>query len=236
MKPESPSQKQEGEEPKVRLEGCLHTVQRMREWIDEGACPICLTAAAGTHRERLSEKEENEQAYERILGKRSYQEIADEIARFREQLDAAVRENERLRLPPNETLSEYPGCGYCMEAGTPVRPGQVCPRCNDRLPTLNEYWLRRLTGELAKLFPSLGNPVLLEYCPEDKWDETISKLRLAAESELEAVRKRTIEECARVCEGRAGSGPYAESMGAFRVLISAADAIRSLPLTGSGEK
>ena len=235
MKPESPSQKQcacgdrdcpvcypvgqkqEGEEPEFYKVGNSHELCRFPSG------PWSLRYGSdGEHIRYLGEHEVN-----LIEGVR--------IA-LREQLDAAVRENERLRLPPNETLSEYPGCGYCMEAGTPVRPGQVCPRCNDRLPTLNEYWLRRLTGELAKLFPSLGNPVLLEYCPEDKWDETISKLRLAAESELEAVRKRTIEECARVCEGRAGSGPYAESMGAFRVLISAADAIRSLPLTGSGEK
>jgi hypothetical protein len=54
-------------------------------------------------------------------------------------LEAAEAEIKRLRLPPNETLSDHPGCGYCMEAGTPIRPGQVCPRCGDRLPTKREY-------------------------------------------------------------------------------------------------
>lgn len=37
-----------------------------------------------------------------------------------------------------------------------------------------------------------------------------------------------IEEAAKVCKARAGVGPYAESMGAHRILTSAADAIRDL--------
>ncbi len=34
------------------IEGCQHTRERMIEWIDEGACPICLTAGAGMNKER----------------------------------------------------------------------------------------------------------------------------------------------------------------------------------------
>ena len=41
-------------------------------------------------------------------------------------------------------------------------------------------------------------------------------------------RDTVIEECAALVESRAGSGPYAESMGAHRILTSAAEAIRDL--------
>ena len=34
--------------------------------------------------------------------------------------------------------SDYPGCVYCMKAGTPVKPGEICPICTDRLPTKEE--------------------------------------------------------------------------------------------------
>ena len=62
-----------------------------------------------------------------------------------------------------------------------------------------------------------------------------------AESELEAVRKRTIEECARVCEDLAAPHDEDARMNAYSngyhgALVNAAEAIRSLPLTGSGEK
>lgn len=40
---------------------------------------------------RIAELEANEKAYERILGPKSYQELADEIARLREQLHIAHR-------------------------------------------------------------------------------------------------------------------------------------------------
>ena len=39
--------------PKRRADGCRHTVQRMMEWIDDGACPICAVAAAGMRRDKL---------------------------------------------------------------------------------------------------------------------------------------------------------------------------------------
>ena len=51
---------------------------------------------------------------------------------------------------------------------------------------------------------------------------------LAAESELEAVRKRTIEQCI----GALGTGSDDHQQSALQ---AAADRIRSLPLTGSGE-
>ena len=41
-------------------------------------------------------------------------------------------------LTPSESLSEYPGCVYCMSAGTSVKQGEICPVCNDRLPTQAE--------------------------------------------------------------------------------------------------
>ena len=40
-------------DPPKRADGCRHTVQRMMEWIDEGACPICAVAAAGMRRDKL---------------------------------------------------------------------------------------------------------------------------------------------------------------------------------------
>lgn len=52
-------------------------------------------------------------------------------------------------------------------------------------------------------------------------------LTLLAQPEAED-RNAIIEECAKVVEARAGTGPYAESMGAHRILVSAADAVRSL--------
>lgn len=39
------------------IEGRGHSETRMIEWIQEGACPICLTATAGMLRERLIEAE-----------------------------------------------------------------------------------------------------------------------------------------------------------------------------------
>ena len=34
-------------QPRKRIDGCQHTRRRMNEWIDESACPICLTATLG---------------------------------------------------------------------------------------------------------------------------------------------------------------------------------------------
>jgi hypothetical protein len=45
-----------------------------------------------------------------------------------------------------------------------------------------------------------------------------------------------IETAAQLVEGRAGSGPYAENMGAHRILTSAAEAVRSLSATKEGLK
>jgi len=53
-------------------------------------------------------------------------------------------------------------------------------------------------------------------------------LKTRSGSPPESNRDKIIEECAAVVESRAGNGPYAESMGAHRVLTSAADAIRAL--------
>lgn len=42
-------------EPKLRIEGCRHTIKRMNEWIDQGACPICMTANSGIWKEMIQE-------------------------------------------------------------------------------------------------------------------------------------------------------------------------------------
>ena len=56
---------------------------------------------------------------------------------------AALREQvARLMKAPEDTCSPHPGCVYCMEAGTPVGRGEVCPKCGDRLPTRTEDSLR----------------------------------------------------------------------------------------------
>jgi hypothetical protein len=62
------------------------------------------------------------------------------------ELAAAEKELVRLRKDPDDVLSEHPGCVFCMEAGTPVGDGEVCPKCGDRLPTRRE---RHLEAELA---------------------------------------------------------------------------------------
>lgn len=48
------------------------------------------------------------------------------------------------------------------------------------------------------------------------------------EEGLKKLRDELIEECALICESRAGEGQYAESQAAWRILISAAHAIRAL--------
>jgi ribosomal protein L18 len=62
------------------------------------------------------------------------------------ELAAAEKELVRLRKDPDDTVSDHPGCVFCMEAGTPVGDGEVCPKCGDRLPTRR---LRRTEAELA---------------------------------------------------------------------------------------
>ena len=48
------------------------------------------------------------------------------------------------------------------------------------------------------------------------------------EQGLKKLREELIEECALICESRAGEGQYAESQAAWRILLSAAHAIRAL--------
>ena len=69
----------------------------------------------------------------------------------------------RLRLPPDETMSAHPGCAYCMGAGTPVRPGQVCPECGDRLPTKREYEANELEAKLAQAHADI-NAIMPQPC------------------------------------------------------------------------
>jgi hypothetical protein len=82
-----------------------------------------------------------------------YNMAPSDAARINEaivELRALEAERDRLMLPPDETLSEHPGCVYCMEAGTPVRRGQVCPKCGDRAPTKDYYRAESLQHQLTQ--------------------------------------------------------------------------------------
>lgn len=65
-------------EPDERIPGCQHPKPRMIEWINEGACPICLTAASGMKDEYMAKRydeitavvEKLWQSYWEELGKR----------------------------------------------------------------------------------------------------------------------------------------------------------------------
>jgi hypothetical protein len=58
--------KEEAErEPRSRPDVCQHRKARMIEWINEGACPVCLTASSGMNKERA---EEAENALKNIFG------------------------------------------------------------------------------------------------------------------------------------------------------------------------
>ena len=82
-----------------------------------------------------------------LTGSHNWTSAAQEgIKPTQAQLAAAQKELVRLRKDPDDALSEHPGCVYCMEAGTPVKDGEVCPKCGDRLPTRQE---RSLEKELA---------------------------------------------------------------------------------------
>ncbi len=41
-------------EPRVRIDGCKHTKPRMIEWINEGGCPVCLTASCGMKNDEVT--------------------------------------------------------------------------------------------------------------------------------------------------------------------------------------
>lgn len=43
-----------GEPQKRVIEGCRHTLPRMLEWADNGACPVCLTASLGVAKEHIA--------------------------------------------------------------------------------------------------------------------------------------------------------------------------------------
>jgi len=63
-------------EPKIRIEGCRHTVQRMLEWIDEGACPICFVATAGMQKDKVERaRSELHDYFDASIGERGTTEI-----------------------------------------------------------------------------------------------------------------------------------------------------------------
>ena len=95
------------------------------------------------------------------------QEAADEIERLQHDISRHVAiateqagEIERLMKAPEDTLSEHPGCVYCMESGTPVKAGEVCPKCGDRSPTRTviQLWqeMTVLTARLQSAEELLG--------------------------------------------------------------------------------
>jgi len=77
-----------------------------------------------------------------------------------------AHEIERLRKPPEETLSDEPGCAHCMRAGTPVRLGEVCPKCGDRLPTRTETEQRE---KIAQLTSALAAETAARERAERRW-------------------------------------------------------------------
>lgn len=95
------------------------------------------------------------------------------------------REVARLSLPPDETMSAHPGCVYCMEKGTPIRLGMVCPKCGDRLPTKREYEAQGLRAELDQARENLeiSNEALIQQI----------RALAAAEAELDAAKRALAE-------------------------------------------
>ena len=85
---------------------------------------------------------------------------------------------------------------------------------------------------MPDLYPEVLN--MIEAGPQSICDHYVEHIPVMRNESLEEFARRIAlravelerEECAKVCESRAGSGPYAESMGAHRILTSAADAIR----------
>lgn len=75
-------------------------------------------------------KDQGERWLRKAMHRANYEQGA-----YVEKLEAEVK---RLMKNHKETLSEYPGCVYCMERGTPVRSGEVCSECGDRKPTDQE--------------------------------------------------------------------------------------------------
>ncbi len=96
------------------------------------------------------------------------------IMRLNRELAAAQTEIVRLSKDPDDTLSDHPGCTYCMEEGTTVKDGEVCPKCGDRLPTRR---VRRLEAELAVAVATLRriqqwdclNPPDQNLCADHPW-------------------------------------------------------------------
>lgn len=79
-------------DPKIRvIDGCGHQVERMTEWADNGACPICLTAEIGLATQRLERLSRAATAlYE--AGHWHCDRPVDEIALWTELRDALGRE------------------------------------------------------------------------------------------------------------------------------------------------
>ena len=89
---------------------------------------------------------------EAVIVSRAFLELERESAALAERVKELETEVTRLSKDPGDVLSDHPGCVYCMEAGTPVGDGEVCPKCGDRLPTKTERRLEQRLREFeAKL-------------------------------------------------------------------------------------
>lgn len=108
-------------------------------------------------RELAGLREENSDLARREqLWRTEWESISGLADILKDRAEAAEREVARLRLPPEMTLSDHPGCVHCMEAGTQVRPGEVCPKCGDRSPTQSEREVAELKRENESLRAECG--------------------------------------------------------------------------------
>lgn len=79
-------------EPKRVIEGCRHSRQRMIKWVDEGGCPICLTATLGMRSEAEAERDKARRERDHLRGMGRPPDTT-----WQEELDAALAETARLR-------------------------------------------------------------------------------------------------------------------------------------------
>lgn len=118
------------EQPKRRIEGCQHTIARMLEWIDEGACPICFVAIAGMRKQLLDQcapyLKEGETPAQCIA--RNRKDVVG-VLELLKQARAAAQEQPDMVQPQhhcgvmgwNPTLGDPP-CPACTAPAVPATP------------------------------------------------------------------------------------------------------------------
>ena len=154
--------------------------------------------------------------------------LSQDYAKVREQLDAAVRERDERVAEVRQMHAAFAKAESELDA---VR--RELPTCYEHRPTCGARsgclicGMQALSGALSQIDYLCGEPNEMRvsgydvHCAEDVVVDNVRKA-------LEAVRKRTIEEC--IGALGAGSDDHQQS-----ALQAAADRIRALPLTGSGE-